>query len=109
MCAISSLLRILFIGGIYMKKNIDTIKLGLTDALELPLDLALDLPKITIIGNVKVNISNHKGIIEYTLDLIRINSKIGIIKITGELMEIKNILIEEISITGSIKKIEIIG
>lgn len=92
-----------------MKKNMDDLKLTLTDALELPLDIALDLPKITILGNKKVDISNHKGIIEYTEELIRINSKIGIIKISGNSMTIKNILLEEINIDGNIEKVEIIG
>ncbi len=92
-----------------MKKNIDDFKMTLTDALELPLDIALDLPKITILGDRKIDIANHRGIIEYTEDLIRINSKIGIIKIHGNSMIIKNIFLEEINIDGNIEKIEIVG
>lgn len=92
-----------------MKKNIQKAKLNITNALELPLDLALDLPKITIIGNLKVEITNHKGIIEYKNEIIRINTNIGVLKITGESLEIKNIFIEEINIDGNIEKIEIIS
>ncbi|MFY9613053.1 MAG: sporulation protein YqfC [Tissierellaceae bacterium] len=92
-----------------MKKDFDDIKMSITDALELPLDVALDLPKIIVVGDVKVNITNHRGIIEYTNDLIRINSKIGMIKLIGDSLEIKNVLMEEITINGSIKKIEIIS
>ncbi len=92
-----------------MKKGLDDIKMSLTDALELPLDVALDLPKLVLVGNVKLNISNHKGIIEYTKELIRINTKIGMIKISGHSLEIKNVLMEEIAISGSIEKIEIIS
>ena len=87
----------------------DDFIISITDALELPLDVALDLPKIIVVGDVKVNITNHRGIIEYTNDLIRINSKIGMIKIIGDSLEIKNVLMEEITINGSIKKIEIIS
>ncbi len=36
-----------------MKNNMDDFKMTLTDALELPLDVALDLPKITILGDKK--------------------------------------------------------
>ncbi|HLS52775.1 MAG TPA: sporulation protein YqfC [Tissierellaceae bacterium] len=92
-----------------MKKNVDNIKKTLTDALELPMDIALDLPKLVLMGDVRVDISNHKGIIEYTSQLIRINTNIGVIKITGDSMEIKNILMEEISISGNIEKVEIHG
>lgn len=92
-----------------MKKDMNDLKMSITDALELPLDVAMDLPKIIIIGNIKINITNHKGIIEYTKELIRINSKIGMIKIVGNSLEIKNVLMEEIIINGSIDKIEIIN
>lgn len=92
-----------------MKKGIDDFKMSITDALELPLDVALDLPKIVLIGNIKINITNHKGIIEYTNDLIRINSKIGMIKIIGKSLEIKNVLMEEITVSGSIENVEIIS
>ncbi len=91
-----------------MKKNIDNLKLNLSDALELPLDIALDIPKITIIGNMEINIANHRGIIEYSCDLIRINTKIGIVKLKGRDMVIKNILSEEITISGIIESVEII-
>ncbi|MGO1469081.1 MAG: sporulation protein YqfC [Tissierella sp.] len=90
-----------------MKKNIKKAKLNITNALELPLDVALDLPKVTVIGNIKVEITNHKGIIEYKNEIIRVNTNIGILKITGDSLEIKNIFIEEINIDGNIEKIEI--
>ena len=92
-----------------MKRGMDDLKMSITDALELPLDVALDLPKIVLIGNVKINITNHKGIIEYTNELIRINSKIGMIKVTGKSLEIKNVLIEEIAVNGVIENVEIIS
>ena len=90
-----------------MNNKLDNLKKTLTDALELPLDIALDMPKITITGNLRVDISNHKGIVEYNKDLIRINTGLGLIKIHGESMEIKNILMEEISIIGLIYMVEI--
>lgn len=92
-----------------MKKKMEDIKINLSEALELPLDITLDLPKISIIGNKEVSIVNHKGIIEYTNTMVRINSKIGILKIIGYDLEIKNILMEEILITGFIEKIEILS
>lgn len=92
-----------------MKKNIDKVKKNITNALELPLDIALDLPKITMVGNIKVDITNHKGIIEYKKEIIRINTKIGVLKITGDSLEIKNIFIEEINVDGNIEKIEIMS
>jgi len=84
-------------------------KYNISEALELPKDLILDLPKIVIIGNIQINISNHKGIIEYTQEVLRVNSNIGIIKISGTNMELKTILSEEIIVKGNIEKVEIIN
>lgn len=89
-----------------MKKKIEDIKSNLSDVLELPKDIVMDLPKITMIGSLQIYVENHKGIIEYNNENIRINSNSGIIKITGEKMYIKTIVTEEIIIVGDIKKIE---
>lgn len=92
-----------------MKKQIKNVKYNISEALELPVDIMMDLPKLTLIGNIQISILNHKGIIEYTEENIRVNTKSGIFKITGEELEIKTILSEEIIISGVIKKIEIIS
>lgn len=91
-----------------MKNKMDNIKYNLSEALELPKDIIMDLPKITMIGNIQVNILNHKGIIEYTENTLRVNSSIGIIKVTGKGLELKTILLEEIIVTGELKSVEII-
>lgn len=92
-----------------MKNKMDNFKYNISDALELPKDIVLDLPKIIITGNIQLNISNHKGIIEYTQETLRINSSIGVVKISGHNMELKTILSEEIIVTGFIEKVEIIS
>ncbi|MBU5254972.1 sporulation protein YqfC [Tissierella praeacuta] len=92
-----------------MKRQIENVKYNISEALELPIDIMMDLPRLTLIGNVEVSLLNHKGIIEYTKEVIRINTKVGIFKITGEELEIKTILSEEIIIVGLINDIEIIS
>ncbi len=92
-----------------MKERIESVKQNISEAFELPTDIIMDLPKLTLVGNIEVSLFNHKGIIEYTVETIRINTKCGIFKITGEKLEIKTILSEEIIIVGLIKNIEIIS
>ncbi|ABW18790.1 sporulation protein YqfC [Alkaliphilus oremlandii] len=91
-----------------MKKNTE-IKKTLAEILELPQDIILDLPKITMIGNLQIYIENHKGILEYTNTRIRINTKNGVLRITGKDMVLKNIITEEIIIIGDIVQIEFIN
>ncbi|SCG83615.1 putative protein yqfC [Proteiniborus sp. DW1] len=89
-----------------MKKKINEIKSNLSDILELPKDIMLDLPKVTLVGNLQLYIENHKGIIEYGSLRIRVNTNTGILRILGKNMVIKNIVAEEIIIIGEIESVE---
>lgn len=91
-----------------MKKRMEEIKTSLSEILELPKDIVLDLPKITMIGNLQIYIENHKGIIEYSKERIRINTRRGVIRIVGKNMYIRTIITEEIIIVGEIETIEFI-
>ena len=92
-----------------MKRPLENAKFNISEALELPIDIIMDLPKLTVVGNVEASLLNHKGIIEYTKETIRINTKSGVFRIVGENLEIKTIFSEEIVITGLIENIEIIS
>lgn len=91
-----------------MEKRTDYIKKGIADLLELPRDIVLDLPKITLIGNLQLYIENHKGIIEYSSKMVRINTRAGILVVSGSKLVIKAIVVEEIIITGEIDRIEFV-
>ncbi|MDR5657981.1 sporulation protein YqfC [Serpentinicella sp. ANB-PHB4] len=84
----------------------EEIKKSLAELLELPKDVMLDLPKITLIGQLQVYIENHKGILEYSTTRIRINTKNGILRVSGKNLTIKNIIVEEIVIVGEISQVE---
>lgn len=89
-----------------MKKRVNEIKSSISDILELPKDIVLDLPKIVMVGNMQMYIENHKGIIEYGKQRIRINTNNGILRITGKNMIIRTIVSEEIAIIGEIEIVE---
>ncbi len=96
-----------------MKKNKDIkekndIKEKMSEILELPREIILDVPKIVLVGNNDLTIENYKGIIEYSDSLIRINTNEYMIKIQGEQLEIRTITDEEIMIKGFITCVEFI-
>lgn len=74
----------------------------------LPEDTILDAPVIKIISNKELTIENHRGILEYTPSLIRLDSKIAVIKILGRQIRIKVIDQYEIVIIGEIYSLEYI-
>ncbi|KPU27945.1 sporulation protein [Caloranaerobacter sp. TR13] len=92
-----------------MKRKVDNIKSTISDILELPKDIVLDLPKITLIGNLQLYIENHKGIIEYSKQRIRINTNIGILRIIGKDLTIRTIVTEEVIVVGEIEIVEFIS
>ncbi|MGE5633219.1 MAG: sporulation protein YqfC [Caulobacteraceae bacterium] len=85
-----------------MGKRSYKIREKLSNAFELPKDIVLDVSKVIIIGTSQVTIENHKGIIEYNEELIRVNTGSGIMKLCGKNLSIKQIFQEEITITGEI-------
>jgi sporulation protein YqfC len=87
--------------------GVENFKERFAEIAELPKDIVMDSPKVTIIGNIQLSIENHRGLIEYGRDKIRVNTSIGIYKITGQDLIIKSISIEEIVMTGKIDNIDI--
>lgn len=83
-----------------------SIREKVTELLELPKEIVLDLPKITIVGNSNIFIENYKGIIEYDNTRIRANTSKGIIKISGGNLVIREITSEDLMVEGDIDAIE---
>ena len=90
------------------RKRLEDVKANLSDLFELPREIMLNLPKISMVGNNQLLVENHKGVIEI-LQRIRVNSTVGVIRMQGADMKLKNIAVDDIIITGEIKMIEFIG
>lgn len=85
------------------------IKSRISESLELPKEVILNIPVLKVVGKNDIYIENHKGIVEYSSEILRINSEIGIIKIVGKNLYIKEINREELFILGDINMIEFIN
>lgn len=90
------------------KKKLQEVKSTVSDIFELPKEITLNMPKMNIIGNNQMLIENHRGIIEYGPSLIRVNSTIGVIRLKGEDLNLRNIGVEDIMVTGDIRSMEFI-
>lgn len=78
-------------------------KKQVSDFFEIPNDVMLDLPKIVLVGNLQVFIENHRGIVEYTSEKIRVKVGEGEFGITGGNLILRNIKTDEICVEGQIK------
>ena len=62
----------------------NSLKNFLTSDVELPNEIVLNVPLITIVGNNKILIENFKNIVQYSNEIIKINTTCGILKIAGK-------------------------
>lgn len=76
--------------------------------LEIPPEIALDIPKATVIGRQQIQVENHRGLLEYTSRRIRIRTSTGQLVVTGSRLQIGTIFREEIVIDGHIASFEMI-
>ncbi|NLP18625.1 MAG: sporulation protein YqfC [Firmicutes bacterium] len=78
----------------------------LADFFELPKDILLDLPRITLLGNLRLVIENHRGLIQYEPVQIRVCLEKGEVVLQGSNLNISLISKEEIVIDGQLKGVE---
>ena len=74
-------------------------------ALELPKDIMLDLPVVTVTGDEEITVSNHKGLAEYDTGHVRIKTTVGALKIFGMNLVLREITAESLFVSGKIDKV----
>lgn len=79
---------------------------NLAKLLEIPQDIVMDLPRITMLGNKQLLIENHKGIIEYTPSLVRIKLNQGELIVSGNDLILGNLQFEQILVEGTVGEIK---
>ncbi|MDF2987508.1 MAG: sporulation protein YqfC [Eubacterium sp.] len=90
-------------------KKKQNLKERVTEILELPKEIVLNMPKLTMLGNGDLIVENYKGIVEYDEGIVRLNTTSGIIKVSGTNILIKEITLESIMIFGEIKSLEFLS
>ena len=88
-----------------MKERLNRSGEIIANKMKIPMDIVLDIPKIIITGDGEITIENHKGILTFEGDKVRINSKIGVIAIEGRNFEILYIGGYTLTVSGIFKKI----
>lgn len=78
-----------------------------TGSMEMPREVMLDVPRVTLIGDLQAQIENHRGVLEYTPDRVRIRTRAGVLTVTGSLLKIGSIFRDEVVIDGRIRRVEL--
>lgn len=77
----------------------------LTNHMTLPSDITLNLPRITVIGDIHVYIENHEGLVVFTESELTVKSHHGFIQIKGSSFVLKMMIPKEILLEGKISNI----
>ncbi|WP_431732474.1 sporulation protein YqfC [Clostridium pasteurianum] len=96
-----------FKGERMSKNKLYNFRKMVAEKLDFPGDAVMYTPKINIsvTGNGEITIENYKGIIEFTDKLIKVNTEVGIINISGTNFEIIFISGNTIILSGKFKTI----
>ena len=83
-----------------------SVKERLTDALNLPKDLTLGAVILTITGKHEAYVENYMSLIEYTDEMIRIQTRTCKLEIHGTGLDIAFYTNEEMKITGELLEVK---
>lgn len=78
------------------------IKEKLSDALDMPKDVTMNYPRMTVTGKENLYLENFRGIVEFSSDLIRLNTQTHMLKITGRNLYIKQMTGDDIEVCGEL-------
>jgi len=81
----------------------------ISDALGVPVDIALNMPRMSFEGNARLVLDNHRGLVEYTPSHLQIDTPAGQIDITGRRLRIRGISREQIVADGWFDRVEFSG
>ena len=81
------------------------LRKNMTEVLELPKEIMLNLPLISLVGREEVTIENYKGILEYGEEIVRIGTAAGVLRLTGSGLCLKQLSAECMVVTGRIENL----
>jgi len=76
------------------------------DLLDMPHDVVFDLPRLTAIGDRQLYIENHKGVIHFSDEQLRIALIKGELQVNGKSLVIRTIWTDEVFVEGVITGIQ---
>lgn len=70
--------------------------------LDLPQDVVLDVPRVTMIAGVQLTVENHRGILHFSSESLRLAMDRGEMEVTGSNLVLRHIGAEDCLVEGQI-------
>lgn len=91
-----------------MRAGRERVGRTLAGLMEIPRDLVLEVPRITMVGREELYLENHKGIIEYGQHKLKINLNRGYLELYGEDLRIAALRADDMVITGRVSGLQFV-
>lgn len=91
-----------------MKRWQQRLRKGLIKYMALPSDVILELPRITMIGQIHVYVENHQGLELFSESELKLKAPKGYIQILGTSFVLKMMYPTEILLEGTIIEVKFI-
>lgn len=95
-----------FCGVKIVNKKSKKIKNKFNKMLDVPEEIDMKVPRLTILKFQEVLIENYKGILEYQDFFVRIQTYIGIVNINGFKLCLEEMTVDDLIVKGQIESID---
>ena len=89
-----------------MKKEKNSLGNKIAEWSEVPKDVALGMPILTVTGQTELRLENYRGIAEYTDSCVKVRTKAGLILIGGRSLQVEYYTEYEMKVSGYIRTVE---
>lgn len=102
--------RLLRMGGDAVeKKKLAQVGLAAMERLDLPGQLAADVPQMQLTGKNDFYMLGHKGVLSYSTELIEISGGSILVRVVGSRLQLLAMTEEELRIGGAVDRVELVG
>jgi sporulation protein YqfC len=77
--------------------------------LDLPADVTSEAPRIEMIGPFRIRVENHRGVVKFTREQVRLNLENGALEIDGENLKIRRIDSTIVILEGNVQGLRYAG
>lgn len=90
------------------KRTLAQVGMAAMERLDLPEDLAADVPRMELIGNREFLMVQHHGILSYSPETVEISGGSIAVRLTGKNLRLVAMTDGELRIGGYIEKLELV-
>lgn len=96
-------------GDAVEKKKLTQVGLAAMEWLDLPGQLAADVPQMQLTGKNDFYMLGHKGVLSYSTELIEISGGSILVRVVGSRLQLLAMTEEELRIGGAVDRVELVG